>query len=80
MGIALLYMVPSLLLVALLLLRRYPGEHRLVAAAEARRPRTARRTLLAATNTRPRARVPRGGLLIASALAVRPPPRLLGPA
>jgi hypothetical protein len=61
--------------VLLLTTRRYPGE-RLLAALQARRSgrvRTTRRL------TAPRvgaARTPRGGLLIASSLAVRPPPAL----
>ena len=77
MGIALLYLVPALLLVTLLVLRRYPGERRLVAAVEARRARRAAHTIPAPPRVLRRARVPRGGLLIASALAVRPPPHLL---
>ena len=80
MSVALLYLVPSLLLIAALLLRRYPGERRLIAAAEARRPHRVRRSSPLPAPVRPRARLPRGGLLIAAALAVRPPPRLLASA
>jgi hypothetical protein len=72
----LLYLLPALALAVPLLLRRYPGERRLLALiagrSEPRRRAGARTTATA----RPRALVPRGGLLIACSLAVRPPPRL----
>lgn len=75
-GDALLGLTPALLLMATLFTRRYPGEQlllggplhgpaRAVRAAEIRRPAGART-----------ARLPRGGLLMGFALAVRPPPRL----
>jgi hypothetical protein len=76
------YLLPVLLLLLVLALRRYPGERTLVALASRGRTHhwssrtargAARRPKLA-----PRARVPRGGLLIAAALAVRPPPLLAG--
>ncbi len=73
----LLCLAPAMLLLATLLWRRYPGERLLLAfAARASRgqPRRAART--AASHGRV-AEVPRGGLLIAFALAVRPPPGLL---
>ncbi|HVC84238.1 MAG TPA: hypothetical protein VNC12_03205 [Solirubrobacteraceae bacterium] len=73
----LLYLLPALALAAPLILRRYPGERRLLALIAgrsrprrglgARAPSSARRGTL----------VPRGGLLIACSLAVRPPPRPL---
>ena len=70
--------VPVLLLLAPLLLRRYPGERRIARlrgarsrtgpACPARRRRGAR--------DRPRSRAARGGLLLGRRLAVRPPPGL----
>jgi hypothetical protein len=73
----LLCLAPALLLTATLLLRCYPGERLLAAlsgGSHTQRPRTsASRPSLG----RPHARVPRGGLLIACALAVRPPPPAL---
>ena len=74
MATALLFLLPSFLLAAALFLRRYPGSRRLVALALSRRTQRTRRQLPATWRGRPRARVPRGGLLIASSLAVRPPP------
>jgi hypothetical protein len=75
-GDALLGLAPALLLMATLFTRRYPGEQLLlggtvreptpvVRATDIRRPTGART-----------ARLPRGGLLMGFALAVRPPPRL----
>jgi hypothetical protein len=71
----LLYLLPALTLALVLLARRYPGERALIALR--REPRNARWP-------HPRSRVPtprlaslappRGGLLIARSLAVRPPP------
>lgn len=73
----LLLMLPVIALVALLLLRRYPGERALIARWD-RRPR----------RSRPRAGAPprmrggllatavRGSLLMGRSLAVRPPPAL----
>ncbi len=70
----LLCLAPAMLLLAALLGRRYPGE-RLLLAFTARpdsgRPRRA--ASVAATHSRV-AEVPRGGLLMGFALAVRPPP------
>jgi hypothetical protein len=72
----LLYLLPALALAALLILCRYPGERRLLALI-AGRSRPGRRPRGRTTSpARPRALVPRGGLLIACSLAVRPPPRL----
>lgn len=71
---ALLHLLPALALIALMALRRYPGERTLVRlAATERRPR-ATSAITAARCTGSRKRVPRGSLLIACALAVRPPP------
>jgi hypothetical protein len=73
-GDGLLCLAPALLLAAMLFARRYPGERLLSALArrgQGRRPRpTASRASLRLAD----ARVPRGGLLLAFALAVRPPP------
>jgi hypothetical protein len=74
---AVLYVLPALLLLAALLCGRYPGERLLVAAAAAVR-RWARR----AGGSLPRPRLidpvslPRGGALLAVALAGRAPPRV----
>jgi len=75
---ALVGTAPLLVLLAPLLLGRYVGEdriERLAAAVAARRAPAvarARRTSLAPRG--PRALLPRGGRLIATSLAVRPPP------
>jgi hypothetical protein len=75
-GAPALLFLPVLLLFALLLRGRYVGEDRIVrlarAARRARRPRAPR--ALRARTRRSRPAAPRGGLLIALALAVRPPP------
>jgi len=71
----LLHLAPALILVAALLARRYPGERLIVrlAGSPVRARRRARPHAL-----KPRvhivALVPRGGLLLARSLAVRPPP------
>ena len=66
--------LPALMLPALIALRRYPGE-RLVCALAAAPPRLRART---PARSAPRGRnvsaMPRGGLLLAFSLAVRPPP------
>jgi hypothetical protein len=73
----LLCIAPALALAAALFARRYPGERLLLAKGTRRRtPRLWPARVLAPL--RPTlARVPRGGLLIASELAVRPPPLAL---
>jgi len=73
----LLCLLPALLLAAPLLLRRYPGERLLVRLGG--RPRRRRPRPSAAPHVRPTpaTRVPRGGLLMGFALAVRPPPATL---
>jgi hypothetical protein len=73
----LLCIAPALALAAVLLARRYPGERLLLAATTRRRGRR-RRAALALPPLRPLLlRVPRGGLLMAAQLAVRPPPLAL---
>jgi hypothetical protein len=74
---ALAYLLPALLGLAALTMRRYPGERALLRLARGRRVRRRRqhrRSPLA--QRRRRALVPRGGRLIACSLAVRPPPPL----
>jgi hypothetical protein len=72
---ALLYMAPALLVALPLALGRFLGEERLAAlrARERVRPRL-RPAGAISGDPRPPALVPRGGLLIASSLAKRPPP------
>jgi hypothetical protein len=75
--IALAYLIPALVLLFVLACRRYPGERALLAAMEGwrarRRRKRARSDVYVASL---RSILPRGGLLIACALAVRPPPAL----
>ena len=70
------YLLPALMLLLVLALRRYPGERALLAAIDRRRasPRYAPLRSTVPPRDRPRALLPRGGRLIAAALAVRPPP------
>ncbi len=73
----LLCVAPALLLALALLGRRYPGERLLLAALAGRsrhRRRRAQPSARRPSRGRGDGRVPRGGLLIAFALAVRPPP------
>lgn len=71
----LLHLAPALILVAALLARRYPGEH-LIVRLTGGLSRTRRRVRARAVKARAHvvAFVPRGGLLLARSLAVRPPP------
>jgi len=71
--IGLLYLAPALLLAALLLGGRYPGE-RVLARPLRRRFTPRRRPLRRALPRPPRRTTPRGGLLIAAGLAGRGPP------
>ncbi len=69
------YLLPALLLLLVLLTRRYPGERALLARADGSHLRTRRHIVEAgACSPRPTTVPPRGGLLIAASLAVRPPP------
>jgi hypothetical protein len=72
-----LFLAPAIVLLASLLTGRYVGEERLRRLAAAFRPHRRRRPRAAATAraARPRARMPRGGRLVGTSLAVRPPPR-----
>lgn len=73
----LLCLAPALLLSSMLIARGYPGERLLLRAAARRRSHRPR----AAAGVRPPGTVmlgrPRGGLLLAFELAVRPPPAAL---
>jgi hypothetical protein len=73
---SLAYLLPALLLLLALVLRRYPGERRLLQAivARASRRRRPRRASIPG-RARPRVLLPRGGRLLACSLAVRPPPQ-----
>lgn len=73
-GPGVLCLAPAILLVLTLWVRRYPGERLLLALTARGR---SRRIRPAARGAMPRihaAVVPRGGLLMGFALAVRPPP------
>ncbi len=73
--VGLLHLAPALVLAVALLARRYPGERLIVRLAGcAERARRRVRTLALAPRTHVAALVPRGGLLLGSSLAVRPPP------
>jgi hypothetical protein len=67
--------LPALALPLLLALRRYPGERFVAALSRARRVRRPRAPQGACPAPRAFIAVPRGGLLLARSLAVRPPPR-----
>jgi hypothetical protein len=73
----LLFLTPALAMAVPLLAGRYLGAERLTRIAQTRSPRR-RGAAPAALAPRARGRVlPRGGLLIAASLAVRPPPAVL---
>ncbi len=69
----LLYLAPALTLLAALVFDRYPGERLLAALSRARHPRTNRQGRTQAKRFSPRS-FPRGGALLAMALAGRGPP------
>jgi hypothetical protein len=74
-GIGLLYLAPAILIAALLLAGRYPGERvlaRAVARVRAALPR--RRRTNAPRPRPPRRTTPRGGVLLSAGLAGRGPP------
>jgi hypothetical protein len=74
----LLHLAPALVLVVALLARRYPGERMIVRlAGSGAGHRRRARTLAVKPRVHVAARVPRGGLLLARSLAVRPPPAAL---
>jgi hypothetical protein len=72
---ALVYLLPALLGLAALAMRRYPGERALLRLARARDVgRLRRRQRSLPSHHRERVLMPRGGRLIGFCLAVRPPP------
>ena len=77
----LLFLAPALVLALVMLVRRYPGERRIVALGARRRRGAPRRgapqTLSSPAGRAPWALVPRGSALLACALATRPPPPAL---
>jgi hypothetical protein len=79
LGVGVLFLSPAIVLLASLLSGRYVGEDRLRRLAAAFRPRRRRRPRAAPASRllRRRALMPRGGSLVATSLAVRPPPHLL---
>ncbi len=75
-----LFLSPAIVLLASLLTGRYVGEDRLARLAAARRPprrRLQARAPAPSAAANRRALMPRGGRLVATSLAVRPPPALL---
>ncbi|HEX4344386.1 MAG TPA: hypothetical protein VHZ31_02375 [Solirubrobacteraceae bacterium] len=74
--VGVLSLAPAIVLIASLLAGRYVGEERLRRLAAAFRHRRSRRPPAAAAPRlhRRRAPMPRGGSLLATSLAVRPPP------
>jgi hypothetical protein len=70
----LLSLAPALLLLSTLFARRYPGERLILRFAGRRRARRSNSVRRGASPSRAAVRVPRGGLLMGFALAVRPPP------
>lgn len=78
-GDDLLCLAPALLLMATLLARRYPGERLLLGLARPARKRRLRPRASSAASFARTVQVPRGGLLMGFALAVRPPPGLRAP-
>jgi len=73
---ALLYLAPAILLAIPLLARRYPGERALIALRRIERTRWPRPRSSVPARRRMVLGVVRGGRLIGSSLAVRPPPAL----
>ncbi len=71
---AILCLLPALVLVLPLLARRYPGERILVALRGKTPARRLRPSASLAPARRLAAMLARGGLLLGSGLAVRPPP------
>jgi hypothetical protein len=74
-GDGLLCLAPALALAGVLVLRRYPGERLLLRLRAPRRSGRSRAGVIARPSASGHAqRMPRGGLLMGFALAVRPPP------
>jgi hypothetical protein len=66
--------LPALMLPALLVIRRYPGERTVCALVNRSRRRLARPSAFIVPRACFVRTMPRGGLLLACSLAVRPPP------
>jgi hypothetical protein len=73
---AVLYLLPAVLLVIPLLVRRYPGERVLIGLRRVERTRWPRPHASVPTHRRVVLVAVRGGRLIGCSLAVRPPPAL----
>ena len=73
--VGLAHLLPFVLIIVPLLAGRYIGEERLARLTGSMRSWPRRRATRAFASRRPARTVPRGGCLIASFLAVRPPPR-----
>jgi len=73
---AALYLLPAVLLVIPLLVRRYPGERVLIGLRRVERTRWPRPRSSVPTHRRVALVAVRGGRLIGCSLAVRPPPAL----
>lgn len=77
-SVGLLYLAPAILLTALLLGGRYPGERVLArAVVRARRPVRRRRLSRTRLPRPPRRTTPRGGRLLCAGLAGRGPPTVV---
>ncbi|HEX5853738.1 MAG TPA: hypothetical protein VFY36_11670 [Solirubrobacteraceae bacterium] len=74
LDVGLLFLTPALVLALPLLAGRYIGAERLSRIARARSPRTRRAAGAGLTPRAFKLVPPRGGMLIAASLAVRPPP------
>jgi hypothetical protein len=76
LGVGVLFLSPAIVLLASLLTGHYVGEQRLqrLAASFRLRRRRPSRAIAPAASPRRRALMPRGGRLVATSLAVRPPP------
>ena len=70
-------LLPALALAVSLLMRRYPGERLLTGLSRTRSPHWPRPRSSSPRGDRGFVVAPHGGLLIARAIAVRPPPALL---
>jgi hypothetical protein len=79
LDVGVLFLSPAIVLLASLLTGHYVGEERLhrLAAGLRSRPRRAGARVPATATARHRALMPRGGRLVATSLAVRPPPVVL---
>ncbi|HEV7808726.1 MAG TPA: hypothetical protein VGO80_23175 [Solirubrobacteraceae bacterium] len=78
MSTGVLFLSPAIVLLASLLIGRYPGDERLARLTTTICLRRPRRPRIALQAPRPRrVPMPRGGRLVATSLAVRPPPAVL---